>query len=49
MKEGLYVKGVHHISIKAQGLEQMEKTVEFYHQVLGMEVVRRWEIGRAHV
>lgn len=45
MKEGLYVKGVHHISIKAQGLEQMEKTVMFYHQVLGMEIVRRWGQG----
>lgn len=45
MQEELKIKGVHHISIKAQGLEQMEKTVEFYRQVLGLKVVRRWGQG----
>lgn len=39
------IKGVHHISIKAQGPEQMEKTVDFYHSALGMEIVRRWGQG----
>ena len=36
------VQGVHHISIQAQGLQQMERTVAFYHEGLGMPILRRW-------
>ena len=35
-KRELEIAGVHHISIKARGLEQMEKTVDFYHNILNM-------------
>lgn len=35
------VQGVHHISIQAQGLQQMERTVAFYHEGLGMPILRR--------
>lgn len=35
-------KGVHHIALKAKGLEQYHKTVSFYHEILGMPVVRTW-------
>ena len=34
--------GIHHIAIKAKGLEAYEKTVHFYHEILGMPVVRSW-------
>lgn len=44
-KRKLTIAGIHHISIKARGLEQMEKTVDFYHNILGMEIVRRWGQG----
>ena len=38
-------KGVHHIAIKAKGVEAFEKLVNFYTQVLGMPVVRTWGEG----
>lgn len=44
-KRELKIAGIHHISIKARGLEQMEKTVDFYNKILGMEIIRRWGQG----
>lgn len=44
-KRELEIAGVHHISIKACGLEQMEKTVDFYHNILNMEIIRKWDQG----
>ena len=35
-------KGVHHIALKCAGMEQYEKTIHFYRDLLGMEVVRSW-------
>ena len=35
-------KGVHHIALKCKGMEQFEKTVHFYRDLLGMDVVRSW-------
>ena len=37
--------GVHHIALKACGLAAYEKTIEFYHNILGMPVVRTWGEG----
>ena len=37
--------GVHHIALKACGLEDYEKTVRFYHEILGMPIVRTWGTG----
>ena len=34
--------GVHHIALKAQGMEAYQKTVAFYHELLGMPMVRQW-------
>ena len=39
------VQGVHHISIQAQGLQQMERCVAFYHEGLGMPILRLWGQG----
>lgn len=36
------IKGVHHIALKCHGMEEFEKTIGFYRDVLGMEVVRTW-------
>ena len=36
-------KGVHHIAIKCRGREHFEKTMHFYHTLLGMEIVREWQ------
>ncbi len=38
---GNLIKGVHHIAVKPTA-EQYQKTVEFYTQLLGMEVKRSW-------
>ena len=35
-------KGVHHIAIKCAGLEHFEKTMHFYHTLLGMPILREW-------
>lgn len=39
------IKGVHHIALKCHGMEEFEKTIGFYRDVLGMEVVRTWGEG----
>ena len=36
------VTGIHHIALKACGLEQFQKTVSFYHDLLGLPVARTW-------
>ncbi len=38
-------KGIHHIAIKAKGIEQYRKTLDFYVNVLGMKTVRSWGEG----
>lgn len=35
-------KGVHHIALKCKGMEQFEKAIHFYRDLLGMDVVRAW-------
>ena len=39
------VKGIHHVAIKAKGLEEFDKTIDFYSNLLGMPVVREWGEG----
>ena len=39
------ITGVHHIALKANGLEAYRKTVAFYNELLGMPVVRSWGEG----
>lgn len=41
------IKGVHHIALKAKGLEQYHQLVSFYHDLLGMPVVREWGSAEA--
>lgn len=36
-----WIEGVHHIALRPTA-EQYEKTVEFYTQILGLEVKRSW-------
>ena len=37
------IKGIHHIAIKANGVEKFEETIRFYNEILGLPVIRRWE------
>ncbi len=39
------ITGVHHIALKCQGIEEFEKTLVFYHEILGMPIVRTWGEG----
>ncbi len=39
------IKGTHHISLKPVGREQLAETLHFYCDLLGLEVIRRWEDG----
>lgn len=39
------IKGIHHIAIKSNGLEEFKKLVHFYHEILEMPVVRAWGEG----
>lgn len=41
------ISGVHHIALKACGLADYEKTIRFYHEILGMPIVRTWGEGEA--
>jgi len=45
MERNIY--GVHHIALKACGVEAYTKLVNFYHEVLGLPVVRTWGAGEA--
>lgn len=39
------IKGTHHIALKCVGEEAFRKTVSFYVDILGLEVVRTWGEG----
>ena len=39
------IKGVHHIALKCCGISEFEKVISFYHDVLGMPLVRTWGEG----
>ena len=41
------IKGIHHVAIKANGVEKFEETIRFYNEILGLPIVRRWEKGGA--
>lgn len=37
------VTGIHHVAIKACGIDDYNKTIDFYHNILGLPIVRTWE------
>ena len=42
---GSLIRGIHHVALKCGGTEAFEKTISFYQNVLGLEVLRRWGQG----
>ena len=36
--------GLHHVALKAQGVEAFQKMMVFYRDLLGMKVVRTWGV-----
>ena len=45
MNESPRVKGFHHVALKCKGFDEFEKTIAFYHGVLGLPIVRTWGEG----
>ena len=39
------ITGIHHIALKACGVADFEKTIKFYHEILGLPIVRTWGDG----
>ncbi len=39
------ITGIHHIALKAQGLENFNELVNFYNGILGLPIVRKWGEG----
>ena len=39
------ITGIHHIALKACGLENYKKMFEFYHTLIGLPIVREWGEG----
>lgn len=39
------ISGTHHIALKASSVKNFEETVRFYHEILGMPIVRQWNQG----
>ena len=39
------ITGLHHVALKCCGVEELEKAVYFYHDILGLPVARRWGEG----
>lgn len=39
------VKGIHHVALKCCDEKEFEKTIGFYHDILGMPIVKSWNGG----
>ena len=39
------ITGIHHIALKAKGLENFNQTIKFYNEILGLPIVRTWGEG----
>lgn len=43
------IKGLHHAALRCMGEAEMNRTVSFYCDILGMRLVRNWGSGRYSV
>ncbi len=41
------ITGIHHVALKCRGIENFERTVHFYRDLLGLSVVRTWGTAEA--
>ena len=39
------ISGIHHVALKCNGTAEFEKTLVFYQNILGLELVRSWGEG----
>ena len=45
MSMGL-ITGTHHVALKCTGEAEYLETIRFYHEILGMEIIRTWGCGK---
>ena len=45
MEQTPKITGFHHVALKCCGIEEFEKTIAFYHDVLKLPIVRTWGEG----
>ena len=45
MNKAPKITGIHHIALKCCGIDEYKKTVEFYHDILGLPIARTWGEG----
>lgn len=45
----MQIHGVHHIAIKYEGVQRLQKAIDFYHGLLGLPILRQWGEGNASV
>lgn len=41
------ISGIHHVALRCNGVEEFEKAVHFYRDLLGLKVVKTWGGGDA--
>lgn len=39
------INGIHHVALKCKGVEEFQKTIHFYKDILGLDVARTWGSG----
>lgn len=39
------ITGTHHIALKCKDIANFEETIRFYHEILGLEILRTWGEG----
>ena len=42
---GKLINGIHHVALKCKGVEEFQKTIHFYKDILGLDVARTWGSG----
>ena len=45
----MHIHGIHHVALKYEGKMAFEKALSFYHDLLGLKILRRWGEGNASV
>lgn len=45
----MHIQGIHHIAIKYEGAKMLQKAIDFYHDLLGLHILRQWGEGTASV
>jgi len=39
------IHGIHHVALQYDGLEKFQEAIHFYHELLGLKILRTWGAG----